>query len=351
MVRCDALTCVAPNAHLAASIEIIASACTVVKGLRVLDMGRTGFIYHPAYLDHDMGSGHPESPQRLKAIISRLESTGLLERLVRIEPAPAADTWLLQVHAASYIEGLKIHAPARGRVSLDPDTAMSPGTLPAAYLAAGGVLAGVDAIMAGRVDHAFCAVRPPGHHAEHDRAMGFCFFNNVAIATRYLQRRHGIQRVLIVDWDVHHGNGTQHSFYEDPTVLFFSTHQYPHYPGTGKTAERGAGKAEGLTINVPLSAGEGDREYAEVFRRVLVPAADAFNPDFVIISAGFDAHRDDPLASMRLTEQGYAELTGIVAAIAVRHCRGRLVSSLEGGYHLPALAASVESHLSALLAA
>ena len=314
-------------------------------------MARTGLIYHPAYLEHEMGPGHPESPQRLQAIISRLESTGMLDRLIRIEPAPASDEWLLQVHAASYLESLKAHAPARGRISLDPDTSMSPGTLAAAYLAAGGVLAGADAIMARRVDHVFCAVRPPGHHAERNRAMGFCFFNNVAVAARYLQRRHGIERVLIVDWDVHHGNGTQHSFYDDPSILFFSTHQFPHYPGTGRASERGAGKAEGLTINVPLSAGGGDEEYRNIFEQVLVPAADAFKPDFVIVSAGFDAHRDDPLANMGLTEKGYAQLTGIVAGIAGRHCGGRLLSCLEGGYHLPALAASVESHLTALLAA
>lgn len=298
-----------------------------------------------------MGSGHPESPQRLKAIISRLESTGLLDRLIRIEPAPASDNWLVQVHAASYIEGLKSHAPVHGRVSLDADTSMSPGTLAAAYLAAGAALSGADAIIAGRVDHVFCAVRPPGHHAERDRAMGFCFFNNVAVAARYLQRRHGIQRVLIVDWDVHHGNGTQHTFYDDPSILFFSTHQFPHYPGTGRAIERGAGKAEGLTINVPFSAGKGDEDYRDVFERILIPAADSFKPDFVIVSAGFDAHRDDPLASMDLTERGYADLTGIVAKIAARHCRGRLLSCLEGGYHLPALAASVECHLSVLLAA
>lgn len=322
-----------------------------VSRLTDLKMARTGFIFHPAYLDHDMGSGHPESPQRLKAIVSRLESTRLLDRLIRIEPTPAADDWITQIHSAVYVKALKTHAPAKGRVSLDPDTSMSPGTLAAAYLAAGGALAGIDAIMAGQVDHVFCAVRPPGHHAERDRAMGFCFFNNVAIAARYLQRRYGIQRVLIVDWDVHHGNGTQHSFYDDPSILFFSTHQFPHYPGTGRATERGAGKAEGLTINVPLSAGEGDEDYREIFERVLVPAADAFKPDFVVVSAGFDAHRDDPLASMGLTERGYAELTRIVADIAARHCRGHLLSCLEGGYHLPALAASVESHLSALLAA
>jgi acetoin utilization deacetylase AcuC-like enzyme len=314
-------------------------------------MARTGLVYHPAFLDHDMGLGHPESPQRLKAIMNRLESTGMLDRLVRIEPVPAQDEWLLQIHTAAYLQGLKAHAPADGHVSLDPDTSMSPGTLTAAYLAAGGALAGIDAVMTGRAAHVFCAVRPPGHHAERDRAMGFCFFNNVAVATRYAQRRHGARRVLIVDWDVHHGNGTQHSFEADPSILFFSTHQFPHYPGTGRAAERGKGKAEGLTINVPFSAGKGDEEYREVFERVLVPAADSFKPDFVIVSAGFDAHRDDPLASMGLTERGYADLTRIVVNIALRHCRGRVLSCLEGGYHLPALAASVESHLSALLAA
>lgn len=202
-------------------------------------MGRTGFVYHPQYLEHDMGAGHPESPDRLRAIVSRLEQSGVLKRLVRIEPSPAADEWITQVHTASYVETLKRRAPTSGRVSLDPDTSMSVGSLAAAYLAAGGALAAADAIVAGSVDHAFCAVRPPGHHAERDRAMGFCLFNNVAIAARYLQRRHAMARVLIVDWDVHHGNGTQHMFYDDPSVLFFSTHQYPYYPGTGPATETG----------------------------------------------------------------------------------------------------------------
>ena len=253
------------------------------------------------------------------------------------------------MHEASYLTSLKSRAPVSGRVSLDPDTSISAGSLPAAYLAAGGVLAAADAIMAGTVDHAFCAIRPPGHHAESDRAMGFCLFNNVAIAARYLQRRHGVARVLIVDWDVHHGNGTQHTFDDDPSVLFFSTHQYPHYPGTGRATERGKGKGEGLTINVPMSAGQGDEDYREIFERVLVPAADAYKPEFVLISAGFDAHRDDPLASMGLTEEGYATLTGIVAGIARRHSKSRVLSCLEGGYNLNALAASVERHVVALL--
>lgn len=314
-------------------------------------MGNTGFIYDPRYLEHDMGAGHPESPQRLRAIMQRLEQSGVAAALARIEPRKAEDEWVTLVHQPKYVAFLNQQAPAQGRLSLDADTSMSPGSLAAAYLAAGAALAGVDAIMAQRAQHVFCAVRPPGHHAEADRAMGFCFFNNVAIAARYVQKRYGLRRVLIVDWDVHHGNGTQHSFDEDPSVLFFSTHQYPHYPGTGRATERGSGSAEGLTINVPMEAGEGDDEYRTVFQKVLVPAADAFKPEFVIISAGFDAHRDDPLASMGLTEAGYADLTAIVAGIAVRHCGGRLLSSLEGGYNLKALSMSVERHIQVLMEA
>ena len=312
-------------------------------------MGTTGLVYHPTYLEHDMGAGHPESPSRLRAIMQQLEQSGTLTRVTRIEPRKAEDEWITQVHTPSYVASLNRHAPTSGRVSLDPDTSMSPGSLNAAYLAAGGALAGVDAIMAGQVEQVFCAVRPPGHHAEAGRAMGFCLYNNVAIAARYAQKKHGLSRVLIVDWDVHHGNGTQHSFEDDPSVLFFSTHQYPHYPGSGWITERGKGDGEGFTINVPMEAGEGDEEYQAVFLKSLVPAADEFKPEFVIISAGFDAHKDDPLASMGLTETGYAELTGIVAGIATRHAKGRILSSLEGGYNLTALAASVDAHINALL--
>jgi acetoin utilization deacetylase AcuC-like enzyme len=313
-------------------------------------MGKTGLVYDSRYLGHDMGAGHPESPNRLRAIMQRLEQSGTAARLTRIEPREAEDEWITQIHRPSYLATLKAHAPTNGRVSLDPDTSMSPGSLTAAYLAAGGAVAAVDAIMSRKVDHVFCAVRPPGHHAEAGRAMGFCLFNNVAIAARYVQKQYGLTRVLIVDWDVHHGNGTQHSFEDDPSVLFFSTHQFPHYPGTGRESERGGGAGEGFTINVPMEAGEGDEEYRAVFQKSLVPAADAFHPEFVIISAGFDAHKDDPLGSMGLTEEGYAALTGIVAGIATRHADGRILSSLEGGYHLPALAASVDRHIQALLA-
>lgn len=320
-----------------------------VLRVTALSMGKTGLVYHPAYLAHDMGAGHPESPNRLQAIIQQLEQSGTLARLTRIEPRKAEDEWITKVHTPQYVASLNRHAPSSGRISLDPDTSMSPGSLNAAYLAAGGALAGVDAIMGGQVDQVFCAVRPPGHHAEAGRAMGFCLFNNVAIAARYVQKKYGLSRVLIVDWDVHHGNGTQHSFEDDPSVLFFSTHQYPHYPGSGWVTERGKGDGEGFTINVPMEAGEGDEEYQAVFLKSLVPAADEFKPEFVIISAGFDAHKDDPLASMGLTEAGYADLTGIVAGIAKRHAKSRILSSLEGGYNLTALAASVDAHINALV--
>jgi acetoin utilization deacetylase AcuC-like enzyme len=311
-------------------------------------MARTGFVYHADYLQHDMGYGHPESPQRLRAIIARLEETGLLADLVRIDPKPATDDWVTQVHTNSYVKALRTRAPHQGYVSLDPDTSMSPGSLNAAYLAAGGVLTAVDAIMDGRVDNAFCAVRPPGHHAEADRAMGFCLINNVAVAARYFQKRYGLERIAIVDWDVHHGNGTQHAFYKDPSVFFFSTHQYPYYPGTGAVDERGEGKGEGFTLNVPLPAGMGDKEYLEIFNHILRPALKAYRPDAIIISAGFDAHRDDPLAGMNLTAEGYRALTKAVKEIAGEHASGRVLSCLEGGYNLAALAASVEGHLRVL---
>ena len=312
-------------------------------------MGRVGFVYDPRYLGHEMGPGHPESPERLRAICAQLQSSGTWSRLHQITPRRAERQWIERIHRASYVESLERRSPAKGYASLDPDTSMSPGTLDAAYLAAGGALAAVDAIMNGDIDQAFCAVRPPGHHAEADRAMGFCFFNSVAIATRYIQQHHGLQRVLIVDWDVHHGNGTQHAFYDDASVLFFSTHQFPYYPGTGGAMETGEGRGKGLTINVPLSGGQGDDEYREVFQKVLVPTADTFQPEFVVISAGFDAHRDDPLASMDLTEEGYGELTSLVATIAKNFSCGRILACLEGGYHLQALAGSVDRHLQALL--
>ena len=312
-------------------------------------MGRVGFVWDPVYLEHEMGGSHPESPDRLRAIRAQLESSGTWTRLQQMPPRRAERTWVEAVHRAAYVDSLERRSPVRGYASLDPDTSMSPGTLEAAYFATGGALAVVDAIIRKEIDQAFCAVRPPGHHAEADRAMGFCFLNSVAIAARYIQRHHGLNRVMIVDWDVHHGNGTQHTFYDDPSVLFFSTHQYPYYPGTGRDTEIGVGEGAGTTINVPLPGGQGNEEYRDIFQQVLVPAAENFQPEFVLISAGFDAHRDDPLASMGLTKQGYADLTAIVASIAKQFAEGRIVSCLEGGYHLQALAESVDSHVLALL--
>ncbi len=314
-------------------------------------MSRVGLVFDQAYTDHEMGPHHPESPQRLQAICSRLKSTGIWGKLEHVVPRPAERQWVELVHTSSYLDKLADRSPSQGYTALDPDTSMSPHTLNAAYLATGGALSAVDAIMKGDIDRAFCAVRPPGHHAEADRAMGFCFLNTIAITARYLQQQHGLQRVMIVDWDVHHGNGTQHTFYDDPSVLFVSTHQYPHYPGTGRAMETGEGKGKGTTVNIPLSGGHGDDEYREIFHNVVVPAADAFRPEFVLISSGFDAHKDDPLASMGLTDAGYGELTTIVTSIANNFANGRVVSCLEGGYHLQALAGSVEQHLLALLAA
>jgi acetoin utilization deacetylase AcuC-like enzyme len=228
------------------------------------------------------------------------------------------------------------------------DTPVSADSYQAALMAAGGVLNAVDAVMAGKVASAFCAVRPPGHHALKDRAMGFCIFNNVAIATRYIQKKHGLAKVLIVDWDVHAGNGTMAAFYDDPTVLQFDVHQSPFYPGTGSEEDRGAGKAVGLKINVPLGAGAGDKEYKEAFEKRLRPAAMAFKPDFVLISAGFDAHDGDTLGGMKVSTQGYADLTRIVRDIADKCCKGRIVSVLEGGYNLDNLGAAVEAHVKSL---
>ena len=325
--------------------------CGSARVLGEVPVSRVGFVADPTFEGHEMGPGHPESPERLRAIHSRLDSTGTFECLTSLVSTQASRTWIEQVHTPVYVQALEAQSPISGYASLDADTTLCPGTLSAAYLAAGGAMTAADAVMTQQVDQAFCAVRPPGHHAEADQAMGFCFFNNVAIVAKYLQQHHGLSRILIVDWDVHHGNGTQHTFYDDPSVLFFSTHQFPLYPGTGRSTETGRGDGNGLTVNVPMPGGQGDEEYQDVFRTVLVPAANEFRPECVLISAGFDAHRDDPLANMNLTEQGYASLTQIVLDIAIQHASGRVISCLEGGYHLEGLARSVEQHLTTMLEA
>lgn len=308
---------------------------------------KTAFVYHPDYLLHDAGAMHPERPDRLRAIMAHLEKTGLLEELHRITPEPADEIWLNRVHPPEYVRLIE-KASASAPAALDPDTRLSKDSFRVAKLAVGGVLAAVDAVMEGKAKNAFAAVRPPGHHASAARAMGFCLFNNAAVAARYIQEKYGLKRVLIVDWDVHHGNGTQDIFYADPTVLYFSTHQYPYYPGTGAEEETGEGPGKGTTVNAPMPAGAGDAEVIRAFREKLVPAAEKFQPEFVLISAGFDGHKRDPLAQLQLTEQGFAELTRILMDIAGRFAGGRVVSLLEGGYDLEGLSRSVEAHLRAL---
>jgi len=307
-----------------------------------------GWFAHPSFLEHETGAGHPERPARLRAITEHLQRVGLWDALVHCVPAPAARETLALVHPASYIELIE-RACREGPVHLDPDTAVSPASWEAALRAVGAVTQAVDAVHAGRLRAAFCAVRPPGHHALAERAMGFCVFNNVAVGARHAQHRHNVARVLIVDWDVHHGNGTQAIFYDDPSVLYVSMHQHPFYPGTGAREETGAAKGRGFTVNVPVPAGSGDAELLAAFREVLVPEAERFDPQLVFISAGFDAHHDDPLAGLQVTDAGYQELTRIVRQIADRHAQGRIVSALEGGYDLDALGRGVEAHVRALL--
>ena len=308
----------------------------------------TGFLTHDRFLDHSNGPGHPERPDRLVSIWRRLHESGTGEGLVALEPAEADRTSLTQVHSTDHVDRIERLSATGRSTGLTPDTGISRGTFEAARLASGGAITAVDAVVSGTVENAFCAHRPPGHHAERDQAMGFCFFNHVAVAAKHLRQRHGIRRLAIVDWDVHHGNGTQHTFEADPDTLFFSIHQYPHYPGTGAAEERGIGHGVGATLNVPVPAGTGDAGYARVFAEVLRPAIDAFRPEFLLLSAGFDAHRADPLGGVELTEKGFEILTEAVTAMARDHCDGRLVSLLEGGYDLGATAVSVDVHLQTL---
>lgn len=311
-------------------------------------MIKTGLVYHPDYLKHDTGFGHPESPERLTSIINRLEETGLVKGLTLIEPKSAKEEDILLIHSKTHFDTIK-SAWKNGYTSLTPDTPVSEDSFRVALLAVGGVLTGIDKIMSGEVNNGMALVRPPGHHATPGQAMGFCLFNNVAVGARYLQKVHGIKKVLIVDWDLHHGNGTQEAFYDDPSVLYFSTHQYPHYPGSGSLHETGEGKGEGYTINVPMRAGTPPDEFINKFREALFERALEFSPEFIIISAGFDAHIDDPLGDMLLTEGSYAEMTRIVLDISEKRCKGRVLSVLEGGYNLNALALSVEAHLRVMI--
>ncbi len=309
---------------------------------------KTGYLFDDVFLHHQPGEGHPESPQRLLAIDQALQAMPFFSELVRLSVREATLEELTRVHTQAYVE-LVARECAAGRPGLSSgDTDICPASYRVALAAVGGVLAAVDAVFAGTVGRAFCAVRPPGHHAGPGRGMGFCLFNNVALAARHAQKKHGARRVLIADWDVHHGNGTQDTFYSDGSVLFFSSHLSPFYPGTGRTSEIGQGAAAGLIINRPFGAGAGDREIVGAFRAALLPAARAFKPDFTLISAGFDSRKDDPLGGFRLSDDGFRELTRIMLEIAALSGKGRLLSVLEGGYNLAGLAAAVCAHVDEL---
>jgi acetoin utilization deacetylase AcuC-like enzyme len=315
-------------------------------------MARVGLLASERFLQHDTGPYHPERPHRLEAIYEHLDREGVLGELVPVEPEPAALERVRAAHEEHHLQGLQgAQALARREgtpIPTDPDTVCGPSSYDIALLAAGGTLRACDAVMAGEIDRAFCAVRPPGHHAERDRTAGFCLLNNDAIAALHLLDGHGLERVLIVDWDVHHGNGTQHILEDDPRVYYMSIHQHPLFPGTGGADERGRGAGEGFTRNVPMRPGQGDEAYLEVFDRDFAPEVERFRPEFILASAGFDAHRSDPLAHMDVTTEGFAEMTRRVVAWAKEYCEGRVVSLLEGGYELDALAESVRVHLERL---
>jgi len=308
---------------------------------------KAGLVYDPIYLEHDTGD-HVENSQRLVATMSYLKETGIKEKLSCLPPRPATVEELAMIHTPEYISYVKSKAE-KGGGWLDPDTVMSPKSYEAALYAAGGLMVAVEAVMKGEADNAFALVRPPGHHAIHDRAMGFCIFNNIALAAKFALSKFSLNRVLIADFDVHHGNGTQDAFYADPKVLYFSTHQYPFYPGTGWMDETGTGEGEGTTVNFPMATGWGDEEYLRAFNEVLVPVARGFQPQLILVSAGFDAHWADHLAMMRVSVKSFAQMVMILKELAAELCQGRLVFTLEGGYNLQVVASSIKATLDVLL--
>jgi acetoin utilization deacetylase AcuC-like enzyme len=313
-------------------------------------MSRTGIVSDPRMREHDPGPGHPEQPSRYSAVLDRFESSGLLTRLTPVAAHAASDDQLALVHTRPYLALVEQDVAQNRRQLSTGDTDIGVHSLEAARLAAGCAVAAVDAVFKDVLSNAFCLVRPPGHHASAGRGMGFCFFNNIAIAARYAQLTYAVDRVLIVDWDVHHGNGTQDIFYNDGSVLFFSTHQSPWYPGTGDRSEQGEGAGAGTTINCPFPAYTPAGSLVAAFEDILLPAARQFRPDLILISAGFDSRAGDPLGLFTLQDSDFAVLTRRLADLAAEVCGERLISILEGGYSLEGLALASQAHVEALLA-
>ena len=312
-------------------------------------MRRVGLLLDPRFENHDTGPGHPERPERLRAIRRRFDERGIPARCAPLETIPVDDGLLRRVHDPAHVDRVDAASASGARLLDSMDTTISPESAPLARLAAGSLVGACREVREGRLDAAFLASRPPGHHAERDLAMGFCLFNNVAVAATAL-RESGVARVLIVDWDVHHGNGTQHLFEADPSVFYYSSHQMPLYPGTGYAHERGTGAGRGFTLNCPLRPGDGDEPFLAPLRGPLAAAMREFRPEFVLVSAGFDAHERDPLGGLAVSTEAFAEATRIVMGIAADHAGGKLVSVLEGGYDLDARAESAAAHVETLLA-
>lgn len=309
---------------------------------------KTCIVYGDVFLRHDTGPFHPESPRRVEAVMKGIAGGGFSQHLLYVRPEPAPPPWLEKIHSREYIREARESLASGAAFLHTADNPVSPGTFDAAVNASGAVLKAVEAVMESEAENAFCAVRPPGHHALFDRAMGFCFFNNIAVGARYIQEAHGLSKIAIIDWDAHHGNGTQDAFYRDPGVFYASIHQHPFFPGTGSEEEKGADKGLGLNLNFPVPPGSGDEEYALIFERGIIPSLEDFKPDFILVSAGFDAHANDPVGGLNVSTKGFSRLTSLVKTAAQRLCGGRLVSVLEGGYSLQAISDSARAHVGVL---